>query len=87
MCVKIAAMVRTLPVGLACQAAGARLSMIIRLIRSFAAKMVAASRPGFFRAVGTALLLNVCFAKRIESSPWLDFHFPVQESCYFSPDN
>src|SRR5207253_5206376 len=45
MCVKIAAMVRTLPGGLVLQAVGSRFSMRIWFMRSLAAKIWTAARP------------------------------------------
>src|SRR5258708_35589859 len=45
-CVKIAAMVRTLPGGLALQTSGSSCSMRIWFSRSLAAKILTASRPG-----------------------------------------
>src|SRR5437879_2464480 len=45
MCVKMAAMVRALPGGLALQAVGSRCSIRIWLVRSLAAKIWTAARP------------------------------------------
>src|SRR6266567_2611679 len=50
MCVKIAAMVRVLPGGLALQAAGSRCSIRTWFMRSFAAKIWTAARPSCVRS-------------------------------------